>query len=153
LQQVSLVDFLVRAAVKEDFPAIRGLIREVHINPTGLDWRRFLVAVTTQNSLLGCGQIKFHFDGSRELASIAVQKKVRGQGVARSILQELLAHEAARPLYLMCRARLVTLYVKFGFQTIPQYDMPLYFQLIKRAERIFNFAAQPEDRLAIMRLG
>ena len=93
-----LGDFMICSATKQDFPAIRALIYAVHINPTGLDWRRFLVAVTPDNELLGCGQVKRHFDGSRELASIAVQEQARGQGLARAVIQELLVRETARPL-------------------------------------------------------
>ncbi len=147
-----MVDFKVREATRKDFPAIRGLIHDVLINPTGLDWRHFLVAMTQENSLLGCGQIKTHFDGSRELASIAVREQARGQGIARAIIEALLARETNRPLYLMCRSRLEPLYTKFGFRTIDLKDMPVYFQRIKRAERIFNSMAQAEDRLSVMRL-
>jgi N-acetylglutamate synthase-like GNAT family acetyltransferase len=145
-----LADFAIRPAAREDFPAIRALIHAVHINPMGLDWRHFLVAVTPENELLGCGQVKLHADGSRELASIAVREPARGQGVARAIIEELLAHEAAHPLYLMCRARLGALYAKFGFHTIGLDEMSPYFQRISRAERIFNANARPEDRLLVM---
>jgi N-acetylglutamate synthase-like GNAT family acetyltransferase len=147
-----MVDFVIRPATKQDFPAIRALIRVVRINPTGLDWRHFLVAVTPANTLVGCGQIKRHSDGSRELASIAVQEQARGQGVAQAIIQELLVRELERPLYLMCRARLESLYVKFGFRAIGLDAMPPYFQRISRAERMFNSKAQAEDRLMVMRL-
>jgi N-acetylglutamate synthase-like GNAT family acetyltransferase len=147
-----MFDFVIRSATRQDFPAIRALIHAVSINPTGLDWRHFLVAVTPDNTLLGCGQIKPHFDGSCELASIAVQERARGQGVARAVIQELLAHDTTRPLYLMCRARLEPLYVKFGFHAIGLEDMPVYFQRISRAERIFNSNAHPEDRLMIMQI-
>ena len=147
-----MVDFVVRTATRQEFSEIRRLIHAVSINPTGLDWRRFLVAVSPDNILLGCGQIKPHFDGSRELASIAVQEKARGQGVARAVIQELLARETTRPLYLMCRARLEPLYVKFGFRAIGFDEMPVYFQRISRAERIFNSNAPAEDRLMIMRI-
>jgi N-acetylglutamate synthase-like GNAT family acetyltransferase len=147
-----MVDFVVRPATRQDLSEIRALIHAVSINPTGLAWRRFLVAVLPNNTLLGCGQIKPHFGGSLELASIAVQERARGQGVARAIIQELLEHEKTRPLYLMCRARLELLYVKFGFHAIGPEDMPVYFQRISRAERIFNSKARAEDRLMIMRL-
>jgi len=146
-----MLDYSVRPAKQQEFPEIRALIHAVHINPTGLDWRHFLVAVTPANALLGCGQIKPHFDGSLELASIAVQENARGLGVARAIIQELLVGETTRPLYLMCRARLEPLYVKFGFHAIGLEDMPVYFQRIRRAERIFKSNARVEDRLMIMR--
>jgi len=147
-----MVDFMIRPAGHQEFSKIRALIHDVHINPTGLDWRRFLVAVSSDNTLLGCGQIKPHFDGSLELASIAVQEQARGQGIARAVIQELLVRELTRPLYLMCRARLELLYVKFGFCVIGQEEMPVYYQRISRAERIFNSKAQAGDRLMIMRL-
>ena len=147
-----LAEFTVRPALREDFPAIRSLILSVKINPTGLDWRRFLVAMTPQDDLVGCGQIKTHSDGSREMASIAVQEQNRGQGVARDVIEALLALGTERPLYLMCRARLKPLYNKFGFHAIWLEEMPSYFRRISRAERIFNSKAQPDDRLLVMRL-
>ena len=149
---MAIVDFVIRPATRQDFSEIRALIHAVSINPTGLDWRRFLVAVTPDNALLGFGQIKPHFDGSRELASIAVQENARGRGVARAIIQKLLVRETTRPLYLMCRARLEPLYIKFGFHAIGLEDMPVYFQRIRRAERIFNSNGRPEDRLMIMQI-
>ena len=145
-----MVNYTIRVATKQDFAAIRRLIHAVSINPTGLNWRHFLVAVTPDNVLLGCGQVKRHFDGSHELASIAVVEQVRGQGVARAVIQKLLEREKVRPIYLMCRARLELLYVKFGFRAIGVSEMPPYFKRICRAERIFNTRAHPEDRLLIM---
>jgi N-acetylglutamate synthase-like GNAT family acetyltransferase len=147
-----LADYTIRPATQKDFPAIRALIHAVQINPMGLDWRRFLVAMSPQEELLACGQIKLHSDGSRELASIAVREQARGRGLARAIIETLLARERQRPLYLMCRARLGPLYAKFGFQAVEAQEMPPYFQRISRAERIFNSKAQPQDRLLVMRL-
>jgi len=147
-----LAEFTVRPAAREDFPAIRSLIHSVRINPIGLDWRRFLVAVTPQTELLGCGQVKPHADGSKEMASIATQEQARGQGVARAIIEALLRLEPERPLYLMCRTRLKPLYAKFGFHAIILEEMPPYFMRISRAERILNSKAQSDDRLLVMRL-
>lgn len=147
-----MAEFIVRPAIREDIAAIRMLIHTVQINPTGLVWPRFLVAVTPQGNLLGCGQIKKHSDGSREMASIAVEEQTRGQGVARAVIEALLAQEPDRPLYLMCRTRLNLLYVKFGFQTVRPEEMPLYFRRISRFERFINSKAKPEDRLTVMRL-
>ncbi len=145
-------NYSLRQAGKTDFPAIRILIRDVHINPLGLDWRRFLVAVLPDETLIGCGQIKPHADGSRELASIAVDAGYRGRGVARAIISALLEDESRRPLFLMCRSRLEVFYNKFGFQAADDEKLPAYFQRIRRLERLFNMGADPQDRLAIMRL-
>ena len=147
-----MAEFNLRPAVSDDFPAIRSLINAVHINPTGLDWRRFLVAISLQHELLGCGQIKPHADGSSELASIAVDERARGIGIARGIIMALLAREAIRPLYLMCRARLELFYNKFEFRVIPSDEMPPYFRRINQLARLFNRDAGSEDRLIVMRL-
>jgi N-acetylglutamate synthase-like GNAT family acetyltransferase len=152
LRQVSLAEFSIRPARKEDFPAIRSLIFDVRINPTGLDWRHFLVAVAADSALLGCGQIKPHKDGSRELASIAVREQARCRGVAREVIEELVRQETTRPLYLMCRAALEPFYVKFGFRAIGLAEMAPYFQRISRIARLFNQKGNRKDRLLVMRL-
>lgn len=147
-----MAEFSIRTASKDDLAAIRALIHAVRINPTGISWRHFLVAVGPGNGLVGCGQIKVHADGSRELASIAVKPEFRGQGAARALIEGLLERERFRPIYLMCRTELKTLYTKFGFQPVKTEDLPLYFQRIKRFERIFNAMAKPDNRLLIMQL-
>lgn len=147
-----LAEYVVRRARRDDLPAVRALIHTVHINPTGLDWSRFLVAVDLEGNLIGCGQIKPHADGSRELASIAVREQARGQGVARAVIEELLELEPERPLFLMCRTRLSQFYVNWGFRPAMKAEMPPYFRNICRVERIINSNAQPEARLLVMRL-
>jgi N-acetylglutamate synthase-like GNAT family acetyltransferase len=82
-----MTTWTLRRARQPDAPAIRRLIRQVGINPLGLDWRRFLIAVDAGGQLVGCGQVKPHADGSLELASIAVQPAWRG--FARAALQPL----------------------------------------------------------------
>ncbi len=125
----------LRPATKDDFPAIRALIYAARINPLGLDWRRFVLAVDEGGAPIGCGQVKTHRDGSRELASIAVQPAWRGQGVARAIIQHLLAAHPP-PLYLTCRPSLGPFYEKFGFRVIAEPEMPPYFRRIKRLARL-----------------
>jgi N-acetylglutamate synthase-like GNAT family acetyltransferase len=144
-----LADLIFRSATQEDFPAIRALIHEVGINPTGLNWRRFLVATTRTGELVGCGQIKPHGDGSRELASIAVREQDRGQGVARTLIQLLLEGQP-RPIHLMCRARLGSFYNQYGFRAIEPDVMPPYFRRISRLVHLFNHSM--EDGLLVMRL-
>jgi N-acetylglutamate synthase-like GNAT family acetyltransferase len=120
----------LRQATQQNFPAIRKLIWKVGINPMGLDWRRFLVAVGQQGQLIGCGQIKPHKDGSRELASIAVEEAWRRRGVARLIIERLLEGETGT-LYLTCRGSLGPFYEKFGFQIVENSEkLPGYFNTV-----------------------
>ncbi len=134
--------FTLRHAEAADFTAIKALIHQVGINPTGLNWHRFTLAVTLQGEMIGCGQIKPHGDGSWELASIAVTPAWRRQGVARAIIQHLLASsleasEAAR-LYLTCRASLGSFYAQFGFQEATTAEMTPYFRRLHHLSQVFQ---------------
>jgi amino-acid N-acetyltransferase len=141
--------FTIRQAREIDFPAIRALIHQVQINPMSLDWRRFVVAVSPENELIGCGQIKPHRDGSNELASIAVLPEWRNQGVARAIIHTLLQNHPWK-LYLTCRASLGQFYEKFGFHNLPEKEMPAYFRNIRRLFRALTRVRQMEDELLVM---
>ena len=144
--------FTLRPAVQADFPAIRRLIYAVQINPMGLDWRRFIIAVDSDDRLVGCGQVKRHKDGSLELASIAVLPEWRKQGVARAIILHLLEIQP-RPLYLTCRGRLGPFYEKFGFQevTAPA-DLPQYFRRIKSVVKVLQRLGVTHERMLVMKL-
>lgn len=142
--------FELRQATESDFPAIKSLIRQVQINPMGLHWQNFLIAVDSQGRMVGCGQVKTHQDGSFELASIAVVNDWRRQGIASRIIRQLLeAHP--KTLYLTCRAELGTFYQPFGFQRIEVDEMPPYFRRISRLVSFFNKSGLIQDTLLVMR--
>lgn len=144
--------FSLRAARREDAQAIRQLIWQVQINPLGLDWKRFLLAVDAEDRLLGCGQLKPHRDASIELASIAVQPNFRGQGIAQAIIEQLLA-QTGRPVYLNCAAPMREFYERFGFHSIGPDEMPATFrrqwQWVRRMKRLLP-ASMPA--LLVMKL-
>jgi len=143
----------LRPALKTDLPSIKELIYVGEINPTGLDWKRFVVATNPDGEVIGCGQLKPHGKEILELASIVVDPEYRNQGVAREIIEHLLAN-SPRPLYLMCRSRLEPLYEKFGFRAIPYEEMPRYFQRISKlagwVETVARFGEG--DGLSVMKL-
>lgn len=129
----SQATIIYRPAQASDATAIKTLIRAVNINPMGLKWQRFLVAVAENGTLIGCGQIKTHRDGSRELASIAVQKGWRRQGVAGAIIEQLLAAQSP-PVWLTCMNKLVPFYEQFDFVEVKAGDgrsLPRYFRLAR----------------------
>jgi len=141
--------FSLRPATQADFPAIRRLVLAERINPTGLDWQRFLVAVNSDEELIGCGQVKSHRDGSRELASIVVVPAWRRRGVARAIIERLLA-ENPGTLYLTCRSSLGPLYEKFGFHALEPQDMPPYFRRLSRLASVMNLLVDFGETLLVM---
>lgn len=141
-----------RPAQANDEAAIKALIKAVNINPMGLKWRRFLVAVDGNGRLIGCGQIKSHRDGSRELASIAVQKAWRQQGVAGAIIQQLLADETP-PVWLTCMDKLVPFYEQFGFVEVMGGNgrsLPFYFRLARAFFKPIQKLSRITGYLAVM---
>ena len=145
-----MTNFTLRPALETDAVKIRRLIHQVGINPIGLKWMRFVVVETPASKFIGCGQVKHHRDGSLELASLAVEEKYRGQGVARMLIEHLLS-QSSRPLFLMCRSTLVTFYEKFGFCEFILTAMPPYFRWISRLARVLGFVANREGP-RVMRL-
>jgi N-acetylglutamate synthase-like GNAT family acetyltransferase len=145
-----MTDFSIRPAEAGDMDTIRWLVMAGRINPTGLDWRRFAVATSSEGMVIGCGQIKPHGDGSQELASVAVHPEWRRLGVARSLITQLCdAHKG--DLYLMCRAELGSMYEKFGFRHLDPKEMPRYFQRISRLAGVLDALRSEGSSLWVMK--
>ena len=140
-----------RPALESESAQIDDLIHEVGINPSGLDWRRFIVAVNAHGVVVGCGQVKPHGKDILELASIAVKPEYRGQGIARKII-EILLERTPRPLYLMCIEHNGPMYVKFGFRALSLDEMPRYFQRIVRLFRLSKVVHKSDEDLLVMKL-
>lgn len=139
----------LRAATAADGPRIRSLIFRVGINPTGLDWRRFTLAVDSRDRLIGCGQVKPHQDGSLELASIAVRPAWRKRGVASAVVSSLQA-QTPPPLWLTCRRGLAKFYDRFGFEEVQDPEsLPRYFQKLLRLARLGKWFG-PRGGLMVM---
>ena len=146
-----MTTYTLRPAHETESRALKDLIHYVGINPMGLDWKRFVVAVDSQDQIIGIGQLKPHGKEILELASIAVYPEFQGQGIARAIIEYLLK-ESPRPLYLMCESKNGGLYEKFGFREIPYGEMPRYFQRISKLAGLANTLARHEERLLVMKL-
>lgn len=141
--------FFLRPAAADDAPAIHALIRQAKLNPSGLNWQHFVLATKADGEMIGCGQIKFHTDGSHELASLAVVPAWQGKGVARVLLTYLLA-EHPDALYLMCLSSLGPFYEKFGFHSLSEPEMPRYFRRIKKLLKFIPFIIPDGEFLLVM---
>jgi N-acetylglutamate synthase-like GNAT family acetyltransferase len=144
-------DYKLRPARESESAQIRDLIRLVRINPMGLDWKRFIVAVNEKDEMIGCGQLKPHGEDILELASIAVYEEYRGMGVARAIIEHLLK-DTPRPLYLTCESSNRGLYEKFGFRVLAYEEMPRYFQRLSKLARLIFRLARRNQRGFVMKL-
>ena len=142
--------FRLRPAVEGDDSAIRSLVKEGRINPTGLKWPRFVVAVTREGEVIGCGQVKPHRDGSIELASLIVTAEWRGRGVAAALIEHLVsAHK--KDMYLMCRSSLGAFYERFGFRSVPETELPTYFRRISRLASLAEIFRKEGETLLVMK--
>ena len=151
LQGSPTTDYRLRPPQAADAAPIRDLVRRVFINPTGLNWRRFTIAETAAGQMAGFIQLKPHRGGSFELASLAVEEAHRGRGVARLLIEHLLAN-SPRPLYLTCRAQLAPMYAKFGFRVVQTGRLPCYFALVRLAFKLMALFWPTENGGCIMRL-
>lgn len=146
-----MINYTLRPALELESIRIKELIDIVGINPMGLDWKRFLVAVNDSGQIIGCGQIKPHGQDVREMASIAVHPEYRGQGIARAVIERLL-RETPKPLYLMCISHNGAMYEKFGFRAIADEKMPRYFSRIKKLFNVTNIFRKTSEELLVMKL-
>jgi N-acetylglutamate synthase-like GNAT family acetyltransferase len=182
--------FSLRPATEADFAEIKALIRQVRINPMGLDWRRFTVAVEglrpeaarpghfkstyvgihgragvegrlaepdgpeieSHANIIACGQLKPVPGGLTELASLAVLPAFRRRGIARALIEHLLA-EATPPVYLTCRSRLGSMYEKFGFRALDGAETPAYYRRLQRLAGLLMELARRNETLLVMKLG
>lgn len=145
-----------RRATAADQPAINRLIREAGINPMGLKWPRFVLAVEAGTGrLVATGQIKTHGDGSRELASIATDPAYQRRGIASVIIRELIAQDAResdQPLYLTCVNHNGPFYERFGFRRIGPAEMPRYFRRLQGLARVMEWMSRGQRALWVMQL-
>jgi N-acetylglutamate synthase-like GNAT family acetyltransferase len=146
-----MTNYKIRPALESESDQIKALINLIGINPTGLDWKRFIVAVNAEGQVISCGQLKPHGADVLELASIGTLPEYRGQGIARAVIEELL-RESPRPLHLMCIAHNGPMYEKFGFHIIEFKDMPRYFQRIKKLFDVTDAFRRSSEELLVMKL-
>jgi N-acetylglutamate synthase-like GNAT family acetyltransferase len=146
-----MINYSIRPALESESAQIKDLINLVGINPTGLDWKRFVVAVNDSGQVIACGQIKPHGTDIRELASIATNPEYRGQGLARAVIETLL-RENSKPMYLMCMSHNGPMYEKFGFRVIAEKQMPRYFARIKKIFNVADVFRKSGEELFVMKL-
>jgi N-acetylglutamate synthase-like GNAT family acetyltransferase len=146
-----MTNHIIRHALESESTQIDGLIHLVGINPSGLDWKRFIVAVNEAGQVIACGQIKPHGGDIRELASIAVDPKFRGLGLARAVIEMLLSENQGM-MYLMCLSHNGPMYEKFGFQVIESKQMPSYFARIQKLFSIADVFRKTGEELLVMKL-
>jgi N-acetylglutamate synthase-like GNAT family acetyltransferase len=145
---------VIRPATEADGPAIRGLVREAQLNPRDLDWRRFLVA-DDAGTVVACAQVRVHGRGTRELASVAVRRDRRGEGIGRQVSEATIAREPVRPLYLYTEASTIAYWNRFAFTRIEGDDLPPDlrgpYRLARFLVGLFSVLTLHRYRIVVMR--
>ncbi len=139
-------DLTIRPATPADQRAIRRMVYEAGLDPTHLHWRNFVVA-EQMGKIVGIGQVR-PYPRCRELGSLVVREDRRGEGIARRIIEHLLARETGE-VYLECAERLVPFYRRFGFEPIPWQHAPMPLRL--KAGLGSTIGKLFKVRLAVMR--
>jgi len=142
---------VLRAATAADQPTIKRIINEAGINPMGLNWPNFLLAVDDETGeVVGTGQIKPHGDGSRELASIATAPAYQRRGIAHRIIERLLAENPGE-MYLTCVNTMGPFYVQFGFREIDGSELTPYFRRLKKMAKAMMWLDRQGRSLWVMK--
>jgi N-acetylglutamate synthase-like GNAT family acetyltransferase len=124
---VSYTPMQIRPATTTDRQAILTLMRTGDYNRIRLKPACFLVA-EERGEIVGIGQVKQHWDGTPELASLVVAAAQRRQGIGGALVQALVArhftHHPVEPLYLFCLSTLEPYYQRFGFRRVERRRLP-----------------------------
>ena len=113
---------VIRAAMPADQEMIRALVKRERLNPMGIDWPNFLVAIGTQG-IVGAVQLRKHPDGSRELGSLVVAPEARGHGIAARLIDALVAlHDG--PVQMITGAQHAAHYQRWGFRRVEPRHAP-----------------------------
>ena len=94
----------------------RRILRE-RLDPTKLEWQRFVMAEAEDGAILGFAQMKDWGEGVREFGSLVVEPEARGQGIGGKLIAHFVA-EFPRPIYLFCGGHNVAYYLRFGFRRL-----------------------------------
>ena len=109
-----------------------------------------MVAVADEGRVVGIAQIKRHRGGELELASIAVERSYRGQGIARALIERLIKR-VRKDLWLTCRSSITGFYRKFGFEdNIASQRIPFYFRVTLKVSSIIRLFGRRNEYIAVM---
>jgi amino-acid N-acetyltransferase len=143
---------IVRRATEQDQAAIRTLVRSERLNPTDLDWQNFVVAADA-GGLQGAAQIRKHPEGARELGSLVVAERLRGNGIAARLIDTLLAEERG-PVHMITGLEHAAHYQRWGFRQIDpsRTPRPVRFNYYAgRMARVISFFKRcPPRQLVIL---
>jgi predicted N-acetyltransferase YhbS len=143
------MNYHIRPATADDQARISKIVRAAGINPTGLRWRRFLVAEAGA-TIIGTVQLKPHRDGTVELASLTVLPGQQGAGIGGALVRAA-QERGPRPLYLTCISHIEGYYQRLGFRRVAPRDLPRDLGRIYVAGNVLLGLTRQPTRVLVMR--
>jgi N-acetylglutamate synthase-like GNAT family acetyltransferase len=126
----------IRRATELDQPAIRALACSGQLSRTDVKWPSCWVAAAAGQGIVGIVQMRRHADGSRELGPLVVSKEMRGQGVARRLMDALVAAEP-EPIWMVTAHVFAAVCRRWGFHPIEPPSAPVE---VRRNHRMSSLA-------------
>ncbi len=126
------MNYTIEKATSNDIKTIKRLLKHAGLDTSDVRWRNFFVA-KNGHEIMGCIQLK-QYPGVKELASLLVRKKYRGQSIGRALVSHLLTTIEKQiekpPVYLICPQNRQSFYEQCGFYVVPnQTNLPLILLL------------------------
>jgi N-acetylglutamate synthase-like GNAT family acetyltransferase len=146
---------LIRAAVALDQGAITRLVQGERLNPNGLAWQNFIVAVVG-GAVVGAVQMRQHDDDSLELGSLVVHREHRRRGIAGRMITVLLNQHPSR-VHVITHHKNAVHYRRWGFRPIAlglaAHSVQRNYCLGQLASLIALLKGRWPRRLAVLRRG
>lgn len=131
-----------RPANAADKDLISKMVREENMNPLFIDPVNFLIAQDDEAQVVGIGQVR-PLGKNYELASLAVRKDMRGNGIGTALVNELLERQKAKlmveasdpssvslpDVFLLTLVSSTPFYSRMGFLEIPVSMAPMGMQM------------------------
>lgn len=116
------MEIVIRELVPAEFPRVDRLWKQYRGQETDEAIDRVFGAFA-DGELVGTARVRDHPDGL-EVDGVFVSEAHRGAGLARRLVQAVLDEVGSAPLWLHSTIPLIGFYRSFGWETIPEAELP-----------------------------
>lgn len=125
LKYLQMPSDYLRKPKKKELPAIEKILKAEKLDAEDLDQHKMLIA-EKRKKIVGIARLKPVDKDSSEFASLWVHPKHRREGLARELLEALMAKQGRGKLYVMPCEKLVNWFLGLGFHEAK--EIPKFFK-------------------------